>query len=87
MSRCYDCCQGNCGYRYCSCPCHADDRVEALPKQITVRFLPGQFAGLREAFRDRMPFSIEHEGVLYHDMVIVEMRSEGVMVLQEAVVR
>lgn len=32
MSRCYGCCQENCGYTHCTCPCH--DRIELKPKTM-----------------------------------------------------
>lgn len=31
MSRCYGCCQENCGYTKCSCSCHDKLFVPALP--------------------------------------------------------
>lgn len=37
MSRCWGCCQENCGYRNCDCSCHSDEKpaVAESPKPIT----------------------------------------------------
>jgi hypothetical protein len=36
MSRCFGCCQENCGYIGCSCACHSDEELEAKRRELEV---------------------------------------------------
>lgn len=35
MSRCWGCCQENCGYSRCSCSCHESERGQAKVTEVT----------------------------------------------------